>query len=102
MIFITEYLKTRQCYIELNHLRSNIFYIESGVPQGSCLGPILFLLYHCQLLHQIPSATHKHLFADELGLIIAASPWWSPSQFSVRMQQLAQQTLNEVQQYAAR
>ena len=93
-------MKDRQCYIELNQLVSDVFNIEKGVPQGSCLGPILFILFHCEMADKIPSATHKHLFADDLGLIIVASPWWRRSEFTLRMQQLGQQVLNEVQYYA--
>jgi hypothetical protein len=58
--FIIEYLTNRKCYIELNALTSNVFNIEKGVPQGSCLGPILFLLFHCILAQEITSATHTH------------------------------------------
>ena len=78
----------------------DVFNIEKGVPQGSCLGPILFILFHYEMADKIPSTTHKHLFADDLGLIIVASPWWRRSEFTLRMQQLGQQVLNEVQYYA--
>ena len=79
---------------------SDVFNIEKGVPQGSCLGPILFILFHCEMAEKSPSAIHKHLFADDLGLIIVASRWWRRSEFTLRMQQLGQQVLNEVQYYA--
>ncbi|CAF2924307.1 unnamed protein product [Rotaria sp. Silwood2] len=98
--FIIEYLKNRKCYIELNNLTSNIFNIEKGVPQGSCLGPILFLLFHCTLVQEVPSASHQHLYADDLALIITASPWWTRGEFVKHMQHLGQQTLNELQTYA--
>jgi hypothetical protein len=98
--FIIQYLKNRKCYIELNRTISNTFEIEKGVPQGSCLGPILFLLFHSELIHRIPSATHAHLFANDLALIINASPWWHPSKFASQMQRIGQQALNQVQAYA--
>ena len=97
IIFIKEYLGNRKCYIELNSLTSNVFNIEKGVPQGSCLGPILFLLYHCPL----PSASHVHLYADDLALIITASPWWYGAAFTGNMQSLGQSALNHLQTYVA-
>ena len=54
VIFILEYLKNRKGSIEMNRLVSSIFDIEKGVPQGSCLGPILFLLFHYELSRRIP------------------------------------------------
>ena len=98
--FVIEYLKNRKCYIEMQHIKSVIFDIEKGVPQGSCLGPILFLLFHCEIVQQIPSATHCHLFADDLALIIHASPWWHRTEFAPHMERIGQQALNQVQAYA--
>lgn len=60
----------------MNELKSNIFELEKGVHQGLCLELILFLLYRHSLAENIPSATHKHLYADDLGLVFLASPWW--------------------------
>ena len=98
--FIIEYLKNRKCYIEMQHITSVIFDIEKGVPQGSCLGPILFLLFHCEIAQRIPSATHAHLFADDLALIIHASPWWHRTEFAPQMEPIGQQALKQVQAYA--
>ena len=100
VIFIREYLRNRKCYLELNRIKSNIFDLEKGVPQGSCLGPILFILFHCELVQSIPSATHSHVYADDLALIIHASPWWHRSEFQPQMQRLGQAALNEVHHYA--
>ena len=102
VLFIIEYLRNRKAYLALNQVTSTIFDIEKGVPQGSCLGPILFLLFHCELAQCIPSATHSHIYADDLALIIHASPWWHRSEFTTQMQRLGQVALNEVHKYAAK
>ena len=65
----------------------------------SC-GPILLLLFHYVLAQRILSATHSHLFIDDLPLIIHASPWWHRSEFACQMQQTGQKTLNEAEAYA--
>ena len=98
--FIIEYLKNRKCYTEMQHITSVLFDIEKGVPQGSCLGLILFLLFHCEIAQRIPSATHCHLFADDHALIIHASPWWHRTEFAPQMERIGQQVLNQVQAYA--
>ena len=84
----------------MNQITSSIFEIVKGMPQRSCLGPILFLLFHCELVQRIPSATHAHLFADGLALIIHASPWWHRTEFASQMQRTGQKALNQVQDYA--
>ena len=43
--FIEDYLSNRKQYVEINGTASDLLLILSGVPQGSLLGPLLFLLY---------------------------------------------------------
>ena len=42
---IQSYLSNRKQYVSLNGFNSDIKDIECGVPQGSSLGPLLFLIY---------------------------------------------------------
>ena len=61
--------------MEMNELKSNIFDLEKGVPQGLYLRPIFFLLHYHSPTENIPSATRKHLYTDDFGLVFIASPW---------------------------
>ena len=40
-----DYLTDRQQCVEVNETLSNLNAVKLGVPQGSILGPILFLIY---------------------------------------------------------
>ena len=48
---IKSYLQNRQQYVVYNNSESNCQMITCGVPQGSILGPLLFLLYINDMAH---------------------------------------------------
>ena len=75
MIFqlFENYLLNRKQRVVLNGSRSEYSVIESGVPQGSVLGPLLFLIYINDLERNIKS--NIKFFADDTSLFsIVKSP----------------------------
>ena len=65
---LESYLKDRQQYVSFMNTTSNINNISCGVPQGSALGPLLFVLYINDLLN-ISNSFKPVLFADDTNLI---------------------------------
>lgn len=66
---LTSYLSNRQQVAELNGCRSGKCKINLGVPQGSILGPLLFLIY-VNDVSVVFKDVDVVLFADDTSLII--------------------------------
>ena len=65
---MTDYLSNRHQRVVLNGVQSAWLPLNSGVPQGSVLGPLLFLIYINDLTANISSQIK--LFADDASLFL--------------------------------
>lgn len=68
--WIRSYLSNRKQYVFYNGYKSNMCDIECGVPQGSILGPVLFLLYINDLCYQ-SDVLYNILFADDSNFLVS-------------------------------
>ena len=62
------YLSNRKQYVSVNGFHSNTEIMKFGVPQGSVLGPLLFLVYINDLRNAIHNSIVHH-FADDTNLL---------------------------------
>ena len=63
----TSYLSDRSQTVTVNNVKSDTLPITCGIPQGSVLGPLLFLLYMNDF-HTSSTLFDFHLFADDANL----------------------------------
>ena len=64
--FITDFLYQRKQRVVLNGQHSSCTNVRAGVPQGSILGPLFFLIYINDLTDGLTS--NSKLFADDTSL----------------------------------
>ncbi len=66
--WLRDWLTTRQQTVVVDGERSSGVHVESGVPQGTVLGPLMFLLYINDIGERIDGDTRIRLFADDCVL----------------------------------
>ncbi len=73
--WISSYPSDRTQTVVVDSVRSDIQHLERGVPQGSVLGPMLFLLYTSEILEIIRSfKLDSHAYADDTQLYFHSAP----------------------------
>ena len=69
--WLQSYLSNRKKYVELEGIKSQNQTILCGIPQGSTLGPLLFLIY----INDLPNSSEKlsfKIFADDTNVFASA------------------------------
>ena len=72
--WFTDYLQNRQQYVQIKNVSSEKMTMKCGVPQGSTLGPLLFLLY----INDMANSSNKllfRIFADDTNIFYASKSY---------------------------
>ncbi len=90
LVWLTNYLNNRMQYVEIDGVRSSNLKVNCGVPQGSTLGPLLFLIY----VNDMPNCSKKvafRIFADDTALFYSSK---NSNELQTTMQQEFQHLLD--------
>jgi len=73
--WISSYLSGRTQFVRYNGETSHVMPVTSGVPQGSVLCPVLFILYAADVIKLVEDAVFSvHAYADDLQIYGHADP----------------------------
>lgn len=70
--WLSSYLNKRQQYVQYNNNKSNNMQIQCGIPQGSVLGPKLFILYINDIC-DVSKLLNFVLFADDTNIYLSGN-----------------------------
>ena len=98
--WLRHYLKGRSAYIDIKNESSSLFNLSKGVPQGNCIGPVLFIIYHYDVLEALSTIHWKHLFADDLAILISSSPTMSSQNLIHALTEEIKQVLRRLIDYS--
>ena len=75
LAWLKSYLSDRFQRVSVNGSLSDHFPLKQGVPQGSCLGPLLFTIYTRKLFQIVERHLPQvHCYADDTQLYVSFSP----------------------------
>ena len=69
--WFSSYITNRKQYVKVGNTESSLKTITCGVPQGSTLGPLLFLLYVSDLPKSSKKLTFR-IFADDTNMFYSS------------------------------
>ena len=75
LVFLTNYLKDREQCVVINGCKSEMKPVASGVPQGSILGPLLFVLFINDIVDDVSEGTNIAIYADDTKIWRAVHNW---------------------------
>jgi hypothetical protein len=70
--WFASYLTNRLQFTSVDNVNSGLAMVTCGVPQGSVLGPLLFLIYMNDIVNTVPGNNVK-LFADDTNLFVSGT-----------------------------
>jgi hypothetical protein len=73
LLWLMSYLTNRSQKVKANNILSDVQTISAGVPQGSILGPLLFIIFINDVFQFCSFNVEIYLYADDTAIIFSAT-----------------------------
>jgi ribonuclease HI len=94
--YVRQFLSTRQTVVNINNVNSKEFLLREGLPQGSSISPLLFLIFINDIDVDLDLETAASLFADD------TSAWRRDGKIRGSERRLMQEEVDKILAWAAK
>ena len=91
--YVRNFLANRKIQVEIGGTRSRQEFLSQGIPQGSAISPILFLIYINDIGERKEENTRMNIFADDTAM-------WIRGRSVEEIQQKMQRKVNNIEKWA--
>ena len=81
--WLESYLRCRKFKVNVGSEYSPLKDVMCSVPQGSCLGPVLYLIYASTIANIIPENLHIYGYADDHAFKTCRGPYGQICQYGI-------------------
>ncbi|CAF3552563.1 unnamed protein product [Rotaria sp. Silwood1] len=73
LVWLANYFSNRTLKIDYGEVVSTLINVERGAPQGSCLGPVMYVIIHHDLQQCFRDPTYVHAYVDDIAIAYVLS-----------------------------
>ena len=99
LIWITRYFTNRTLRIDYDGNKSRLIHVKRGAPQGSCMGPIMYIIGHNDLPQIFEDPTHVHAYVDDIAIMYLPSIYLRFSRQTKDIENRINKDLQNLQKY---
>ena len=94
--YVRHFLSSRQTTVDVNGVQSKSFFLNEGLPQGSAISPLLFLIFIDDIDDELSDHTSRSLYADD------TAAWTSKGRSKEEAQKRMQESINRIAAWSRR
>jgi hypothetical protein len=100
LAWIANYFSNRSLKIDYDGVESALINVERGAPQGSCLGPVMYVISHYDIPQCFEDPTYVHAYVDDIAIAYVPSIYLIPKFQTVEIEGRINKDMQKLLNYA--